>query len=139
MVLRFYFYVFLLFFVSYLHLLLLVIIFVFLYISTDAIIGFNFYLRINKQNIHTYIHTYIKTGTTFAILSTYGKYRSQKKKKLNKSASCIEISFLRKNNILQGILFGPEALLELREDTMLPISSLLVGFRNIALSHPFLR
>ena len=115
--------------------LLLVIIFVFLYTSTDVIIDFNFYLRINKQ----YIHTYIKTGTTFAILSTNGKTPITKKKKLNKSASCIEISFLRKNNILQGILFGPEALLELREDTMLPISSLLVGFRNIALSHPFLR
>ena len=33
------------------------------------------------------------------------------------------------------MLFGPEALLELREDMMLPISSLLVGFRNIELSH----
>ena len=136
MVLRFYFYVFLLFFVSYLHLLLLVIIFVFLYISTDAIIGFNFYLRINKQNIHTYIH---KNRNYLCNFKYLWKIPVTKKKKLNKSASCIEISFLRKNNILQGILFGPEALLELREDTMLPISSLLVGFRNIALSHPFLR
>ena len=49
---------------------------------------------------------------------------------LNKSASCFEISFLRRNKILKNILFGPETLLELREDMMLPTSSLLVGFRQ---------
>ena len=113
------------------------IIFVFLYISTDVIIDFNFYLRTNKQYIHTYIHKNRNYLCNFKY--QWKNTGHKKKKKLNKSASCIEISFLRKNNILQGILFGPEALLELREDTMLPISSLLVGFRNIALSHPFLR
>ena len=48
---------------------------------------------------------------------------------LKKSASCIEISFLRRNKVLKDILFGPETLLELRENMMLPTSSLLVGFR----------
>ena len=46
------------------------------------------------------------------------------KERLNKSASCVEISFFRRNNILEGILFGPEALFELREDMMLVIFSL---------------
>ena len=43
-----------------------------------------------------------------------------------------------RKRVLQGILFRPEALLELKED-MLVISSLLVGCRNIVLSHSFLR
>ena len=34
---------------------------------------------------------------------------------------------------IEGILYGPEALSELREDMMLAISSLSVGCRNIAL------
>ena len=51
-VLCFYFYVFFFFCVSYVHLLLFVITFVFLYISTDVIIDFNFYPRINKQYIN---------------------------------------------------------------------------------------
>ena len=71
-----------------------------------------------------------KTATTFAVLSTEGK-TPVVKKRLNKSANCFEISFFRRNDILQGILFGPEALLELREDMMLAISSLSVGCRNI--------
>ena len=49
--------------------LLFVITFVFLYISTDVITDFNFYPRINKQYIHTYIISYIKSfvpgGTLF--------------------------------------------------------------------------
>ena len=61
------------------------------------------------------------------------------KKRLNKSVNCFEISFYRRNNILQGILFGPEALLELREDMMLAISSLSVDCRNIVLSLSFER
>ena len=43
------------------------------------------------------------------------------------------MSLFRRNNILYGILFGQEALLELREDMMLDISSLSVGCRNIVL------
>ena len=57
----------------------------------------------------------------FAVLSKDGK-TPVAKEKLN-------------NNILKGILFGPEALLdELREDMILTISSLSVGCRNIVLS-----
>ena len=40
-----------------------------------------------------------------------------------------------RNNILWGILFGPEALQEFREDIMLAISSLSVGCRNIVHFH----
>ena len=52
---------------------------------------------------------------------------------LNKYVSCFNISFFRKNNILQGVQIGPEALLELREDMILAISSLSVGSRNTIL------
>ena len=55
------------------------------------------------------------------------------KKMLNKSANCLEIWFFRRNKILQGILFGLEALLELRENMVLAISSLSVGCTNILL------
>ena len=49
----------------------------------------------------------------------------------NKSANCFEISFFR--------LFGLEAILELREDMMLAISSLSVGCRNIVVPFSFAR
>ena len=42
-------------------------------------------------------------------------------------------------NNFQGILLGPEALLELREDMMLAFSSVSVGFRNIVVSLSFER
>ena len=45
----------------------------------------------------------------------------------------------QRNNIPQGILFGPQALLELREDVMLVISSLSVGCKNIVLPISFER
>ena len=70
-------------------------------------------------------------------MSTDGKILVMNER-LNKSGSCFEISFLRRNNILEGLLFGPEALLELRADMMLAISPLLVGCRNIVLSLSFL-
>ena len=47
--------------VSCVRLLLFVIAFVFLYISTDVIIDFNFYLRINKQYMHTHTVKTLKT------------------------------------------------------------------------------
>ena len=81
---------------------------------------------------------FLKTGTTFAVLNTEGKTPVMKER-LNKSASCFEISYFRRNNILYAILFGPEALLELREDMILAISSLSVGCRNIVLSLSFER
>ena len=55
------------------------------------------------------------------------------KERLNNSAKCFEISFFRRNTVLLGTLFGPEALSELRENMMLAISSLSVGCRNIVL------
>ena len=61
------------------------------------------------------------------------------KERLTKSASCFGISFFRRNNILYGILFEPEALLELRVDMMLGISSLSLGYRNIVLLFSFER
>ena len=68
--------------------------------------------------------SFSKTGATFAVLSTEGKTPVMKER-LNKSASCFEFSFFRKNILYYldiefyidfGILFGSEALLELRED-----------------------
>ena len=53
------------------------------------------------------------------------------KERLNKSANCFKISLFWKNN--NNILFGPEALLGMRENMILVISSLSVGCRNIAL------
>ena len=55
------------------------------------------------------------------------------KERLNNSTNFLEISFFLKNDIPQGILFGPEALLELREDMVLGIFSLSVGCRKIVL------
>ena len=43
--------------------------------------------------------SFLKTGTTFAVLSTEGK-TSVMKDRLNKSTTCLEISFFRRNNIL---------------------------------------
>ena len=61
------------------------------------------------------------------------------KERLNNSANCLEILFFRRDNILEGILFVPEALLELRGDMVLAISSLSVGCRNIVLLLSFER
>ena len=65
-----------------------------------------------------------------AVLSIDGKEPGEKER-LNKSASCIEISCFRRIKILFGILKGPQALLILREDMMLAISLLSVGWTNI--------
>ena len=59
----------------------------------------------------------------------------EEKERLNKSASCLEIPCFRKIKILFGIQKGPQALLILREDMMLVISSLSVGWINIELLH----
>ena len=61
-----------------------------------------------------------KTDTNFAALSTDGKAPIMKER-FNKATNCFENSVFRRNNISQGILFGPEALLQLREDIMLAI------------------
>ena len=61
-----------------------------------------------------------KTDTNFAVLSTDGKTPIMKER-FNKATNCFENWVFRRNNIPQGILFGPEALLQLREGIMLAI------------------
>ena len=71
------------------------------------------------------LEPFLKTDTTLAVLSIDGK-EPEEKERLNKSASCIKIFF----EILKG-----QALLILREDMMLAISLLSVGWINIELLH----
>ena len=73
-------------------------------------------------------------GTALAVLKIDGK-EPEEKERLSKSASYLEISRFRRIMILFGILKGPQALLMLREDMMLAISSLSVGWINIELLH----
>ena len=80
------------------------------------------------------LEPFLKTGTTLAVLSIDGK-EPEEKERLNKSASCIEISCFRRIKILFQILKGPQALMVLKEDMMLAISSLSVGWINIELLH----
>ena len=80
------------------------------------------------------LEPFLKPDTTLAVFSVDGK-EPEEKERLNKSASCIEISCFRRIKILFGILKGPQALLILREDMMLAISSLSVGWINIELLH----
>ena len=80
------------------------------------------------------LEPFLKAGTTLAVLSIDGK-EPEEKERLNKSASCIEISCFRRIKILFGILKGREALLILREDMILAISSLSVGWINRELLH----
>ena len=68
------------------------------------------------------------------VLSIDGK-EPEEKEKTNKSARCLEISCFRRVKILFGILEGPLALFMLREDIMLAISSLSVGWINVELVH----
>ena len=46
-----------------------------------------------------------------------------------------EVNLRRRTNILLGILNGPLSLLMLRENMMLAISSMSVGWMNIELFH----
>ena len=71
-------------------------------------------------------------------MSTEGKTLVMKER-LNQSANCFDILYLRRNNILEGIVFGPEALLDLIEDMKFAISSLSVGCKNTVSLHSFER
>ena len=55
--------------------------------------------EIVRQLLQTSFESFLKTGITFAVLSINGKTRVTKER-LNKSASCIATSFLRRNKIL---------------------------------------
>lgn len=69
-----------------------------------------------------------------ADLSVDGK-NLEENKRLNKSASYLEISCFRGIKILCGILKEPLASLMLREGMMLATSSLSVGWMNVELLH----
>ena len=76
----------------------------------------------------------MKTGTTFTALSIDEK-EPDGTGKLNKYASCLEISFFRRITIL--LQHGPLALLMWREDMTIDtaIFSLYVDWINIELLH----
>ena len=82
--------------------------------------------------------SFLKTGSTFKVLRTEVK-TPVRKKRLNKFPNCFKISLVRRNDILQGTLFGPGALLELKEDIMSALSSLSVGCGNVVLLLSFER
>ena len=79
------------------------------------------------------LEPFLKTDTTLAVFSTDEK-EPQEKERLNKSTSCLETCFIR-IKILFGILKEPLALLMLREDKTLVISSLSLRWINIELLH----
>ena len=72
----------------------------------------------------------MKTEATFKVLKCRRKKNQLWKRGWINLPIALKFHFFRRNNILQGILFGPDALLELREDMMLTISSWSVGCRN---------
>ena len=78
----------------------------------------NFKTIIFKKNVFGFFWKY---HTVFGI---------DKKKRLNKSASCSEILFLSVFKTLLGILYGPVDLLISRDEKISLISSLLVGERR---------
>ena len=80
------------------------------------------------------LEPFLKTDIILAVLSIDGK-EPEEKERLNKSASCLEISCFRRIKILFGILKGPQVLLMLREDMILAVSSRSVGWINIELLH----
>ena len=73
------------------------------------------------------LESFLNTSTILAVLSIDGK-EPDEKESLNKSASCVEIFLFRRTTILFWILNGPLALLVLRVDMMLAISSLSVDW-----------
>ena len=52
--------------------------------------------EIERQLLQSNFESFLKTGTTFAVLSTEGKTPVMKER-LNKSANCFEMSFFRRN------------------------------------------
>ena len=109
-----------------------------LYICFSSIFSIFDNREVGKRLLKSNFESFLNTGTTFAVLSVEEK-TPVIKERLNKSANSIEVSFLRRNDFLQGVLLGQEALLELRENMMLAFSSLSVGFRNIVLPPSFER
>ena len=96
-----------------------------LYISFSSIFS-----TFGKKGIGRYfqkpnLEPFWKTSITLAVLSI--NENEPDKKRLNKSASCLKISFLRRIKILFRILNRPLASLMSREDMMLLIFPFYVG------------
>ena len=72
------------------------------------------------------LESFLWIGITLAVFKRVGKVPVVKER-LNKSASCSEISFLSIFKTLLGILYGSVDLLISREERINIISSLLVG------------
>ena len=75
---------------------------------------------------------------TLALFNRVGKL-SVVNKRLNKSVSWSEISYLSSFNTLVGILYGPVALLISRDQRIRLISSLSVGERKKEFAFSFVR
>ena len=75
------------------------------------------------------LESFLWIGIILAVFKRVGKVPVVKER-LNKSASCSEISFLSSFKTLLGILYGPVDLLISREERINWISSLLVGERK---------
>ena len=75
------------------------------------------------------LESFLWIGITLAVFKRVRKVPVVKEK-LNKSASCSELSFLSIFKTLLGILYGPVDLLISREEKINLISSLLVGERK---------
>ena len=77
-------------------------------------------------------------GMTSVVFNTVGK-PPVVNERLNKSASCSEISFFSGFNTLVGILYGPAALMISSDERVSVISSLSVGERKKELGFSFVR
>ena len=75
------------------------------------------------------LESFLWIGLTLAVFKRVGKVPVVKER-LNKSASCSEISFLSIFNTLLEILYDPVDLLISREERINLVSSFLVGERK---------
>ena len=75
------------------------------------------------------LESFLWIGITLAVFKRVGKVPVVKER-LNKSASCSEISFLSIFKTLLGILYGPADLLTSREERINLISSFFAGERK---------
>ena len=82
------------------------------------------------------LESFLWIGVTLEFFKRVGKVLVAKER-LNKSASCSEISFLIIFKTLLGLLFGPVDLLISREERINLISSLLIDERKNVSRFPF--
>ena len=84
------------------------------------------------------LESFLWIGITLLVFKRVGKVPIVKER-LNKSASCPEMSFLSIFKTLLGLLYGPVDLLISREERKNLISSLLVGERKNESGFSFVR